>query len=95
MEQYPNNEEYYESLSSSSSSGPASKIMNSNFVLDHGGKVLAIMIGMSAILFLILFYDSMCMNDKAMAVAPDMLTDLWTKSFPVKAAETGNPVLKT
>lgn len=43
------------------------------FIMENGGKVLAALIAVSAVIFLILFYDSIHIESKLAAVTPDKL----------------------
>lgn len=43
------------------------------FIMENGGKVLAALIAVSAVIFLILFYDSIHIESKLAAATPDKL----------------------
>lgn len=43
------------------------------YLLKHGGKWLAALIAISAVIFIILFYDSICIESKVANVTPDKL----------------------
>lgn len=49
------------------------------YLLKHGGKWLAALIAISAVIFIILFYDSMCIENKLAAATPDKLQLLLDK----------------
>lgn len=49
---------------------------NSSFLLNHGGKIVAILVGFSTLIFLILFYDSIAMNEKLASKVPDMASQI-------------------
>lgn len=44
-----------------------------SYLLKNGGKWLAALIAISAVIFIILFYDSICIESKVAAVTPDKL----------------------
>jgi hypothetical protein len=55
------------------------------YLLKHGGKWLSALIAISAVIFIILFYDSMCIENKVAAVTPDkvqLLLDHFKVSTP-------------
>ena len=55
------------------------------YMLKHGGKWLSVLIAISAVIFIILFYDSMCIESKASAaVAPDKV-QLLLDHFKIKS----------
>ena len=56
------------------------------YLLKHGGKWLAALIAISAVIFIILFYDSMCIESKTAAVVPDKL-DLIMGKLNIKMPE--------
>ena len=53
------------------------------YLLKHGGKWLSVLIAISAVIFIILFYDSMCIENKIIAATPDKIQLILDK-FKIK-----------
>lgn len=76
--------QHAERLDDITDNSPENYYESAPFLLNNGGKVLAVLIAFSTIIFLILFYDSMCIEKSI--VIPDKL-DLIMSKLNIKIPE--------